>query len=459
MELEIFDNISEVIDEFEKKEDIYKLIAEEVKTFFEKDVFTESNYELSMIYRIKSPESIREKLIRNNYELQKGNPEKTLASMRDIIGLRIECKFIDEEKYAYQLLKELFTRTDDDVYYYMFSMPRLKLKLSDRQPQKQKNGFEIYKIDGYYQMGRDKVNFELQIKALVNSFWSEIEHRVVYKNRNFLLNDSFVSDLFNSIKKSLNTLDNQLYLLYNRFHGETDYEQDRTAKDKKKEHEIETFITSLVFATFDDLIMKELEFSVDFKSSCDAIVRYIMNKEEFNEMSDYGRIIQHFFDALDNVEDDWKLISQIKLDRECHFAPGFEEKIGNAIIENLNTNFRWHLFFSILFAMEKKSEKEQVIEEFVRACMSEMTGNRTVISFRSRGFRECDLILDEMMDAVADVICGSGKIEYFCVKGITTIHQAMNYMLPIVENELSRGDSWADIKHRYWNIFIKMIEL
>ena len=42
MDLEIFECISEVLDEYESKKDIYKLIAEEVKDFFEKNVFSES---------------------------------------------------------------------------------------------------------------------------------------------------------------------------------------------------------------------------------------------------------------------------------------------------------------------------------------------------------------------------------------------------------------------------------
>ena len=86
MDLEIFECISEVLDEYESKKDIYKLIAEEVKDFFEKNVFSESKHELSLIYRVKSAASIREKMIRNNYDIQKNEAEKILARMQDIIG-------------------------------------------------------------------------------------------------------------------------------------------------------------------------------------------------------------------------------------------------------------------------------------------------------------------------------------------------------------------------------------
>ena len=61
-------------------------------------------------------------------------------------------------------------------------MPQIKLNLASKQPQKQKNGFDIYKIDGRYELGGYPVRFELQIKALVNSFWGEVEHKIIYKN-------------------------------------------------------------------------------------------------------------------------------------------------------------------------------------------------------------------------------------------------------------------------------------
>ena len=174
MELGIFNHIGEVLDLYNTKKDSYKLIAEEIRDYFDKYIFPESEYELQMIYRIKSASSIREKLIRNNYDVISMDAEGVLASLRDVIGLRIECKFIEEEKYAYDLLKAMFDQTEDSIFYYMPQMPRIRLKLSEKQPQTQKNGFEIYKIDGYFMMGKETVNFELQIKSLVNSFWSEI---------------------------------------------------------------------------------------------------------------------------------------------------------------------------------------------------------------------------------------------------------------------------------------------
>ena len=53
MELGIFNHIGEVLDLYNTKKDSYKLIAEEIRDYFDKYIFPESEYELQMIYRIK----------------------------------------------------------------------------------------------------------------------------------------------------------------------------------------------------------------------------------------------------------------------------------------------------------------------------------------------------------------------------------------------------------------------
>ena len=65
--LEIFKHIDSVVEMFEQKRDVYKLIAEEIQEYFETAVFSKSRYSLSMVHRIKTSNSIREKLVRNSY--------------------------------------------------------------------------------------------------------------------------------------------------------------------------------------------------------------------------------------------------------------------------------------------------------------------------------------------------------------------------------------------------------
>ena len=456
MELGIFNHIGEVLDLYNTKKDSYKLIAEEIRDYFDKYIFPESEYELQMIYRIKSASSIREKLIRNNYDVISMDAEGVLASLRDVIGLRIECKFIEEEKYAYDLLKAMFDQTEDSIFYYMPQMPRIRLKLSEKQPQTQKNGFEIYKIDGFFMMGKETVNFELQIKSLVNSFWSEIEHRVVYKNRDFQLSDTFVSDLFKSIKENLNTLDSQLYLLYNRFHD--DDENEKSINSQKKERSIEIFIANMVYETFDDLVIDQLGFPLDFKASCDAIVRYLMQRADIDELEDYGRIMMHFFNLLDEAQQKLQLTEEIKFDRKLRFQDGFTEKIGKTITSYINTNFRWHLYFSILFAMESQTN-EISTENFVQYYRNLILKNRMIQSFKIDDKDLQKEIIDVLMNEVANKIYDSQKIEYLTVDGVVAVHKALNFIIPLIQYEISHGEQWDSIKDKYIDKYLFLLTI
>ena len=63
MNLEMFQYVDEIIEVYESKRDIYKLIADEIQSYFEKHVFDKSKYTFNIIYRLKTVNSIKEKLL------------------------------------------------------------------------------------------------------------------------------------------------------------------------------------------------------------------------------------------------------------------------------------------------------------------------------------------------------------------------------------------------------------
>lgn len=50
---------------------------------------------------------------------------------------------------------------------------------------------------------------------MVNVFWGDIDHRVLYKNFNYMLTEDFFRDIMSSIKDNLTMIDRQLELIYN----------------------------------------------------------------------------------------------------------------------------------------------------------------------------------------------------------------------------------------------------
>ena len=168
--------------------------------------------------RIKSRDSLREKILRNSLYKDVA-PERIVFEMHDIIGVRIECRFFKDEKFLYDKIREIFSVDAGDGFFSPVGKKAIKLKLDTPQPEKQKNGFNIYRIDGAVAYAGENYNFELQIKSLVNTFWSEIEHKLIYKNIRFSPADTLMKDMLNSIHESLTGIDHQLNLIFDRMNG------------------------------------------------------------------------------------------------------------------------------------------------------------------------------------------------------------------------------------------------
>lgn len=453
MNLEIFRHIDEVIDLFESKHDIYKLIADEILEHFEQNIFTMSKYTLSMIYRIKTVESIREKLVRNNYISQSESVAAVLANFQDLLGFRIECKFIDDEKYVFHLLKDVFSETEDGVYFWEPSMPKIRLKLADEQPQKQKNGFDIYKIDGLYLLGRENVRFELQIKALVNTFWGDIEHKIIYKNNAYTMVDSFVADLMTSIKQSLNMIDGQLYVLYKRFKRAegVDFEQNNAQA-------IERFISKMVYDMFSSRMMEQVGFNIDFKASCDAVIRYIMDVNNAVDMEDYGRVMLSVFYTLRGIQDDgsMRVDTQIEFEQDLYYEDEFSMNIYKTVLRLININFRWHLFFLMLFTLERGNNVDD-LQSFILYYKNVILKNRSLALVD--GFSCAGNVRIDILNAISRHLKERKKIEFFCNTGIRSIHRSLNAVLPQIRQELESGKCWEDIRKTYLDAIRKRIQV
>lgn len=458
MDLEIFEYIDAVLEQYRKKKDVYKLIAEEIKEYFESELFAGSDYALGVVYRIKSEKSVREKLIRNGYIDEYDTPEDLLARFQDIIGFRIECKFIDDEEVVYELLKKLFDQTEDGEYYYCAAMPKVRLKMGDEQPQKQKNGFDIYKIDGLYLLGKENLHFEVQIKALVNTFWGEIEHKIVYKNNAYLLADDLVTDLMISIKKSLNMIDGQLFVLYNRFQRKDENIQEEE-RQRGNARQVERFLAKLVCDTFAELMQKQIGFTIDFKASCESVVRYIMEINKVADMEDYGRVMLNTVDALDHIREmQVRVDEQIELERKIYYEDIFSANILETVEQLINTSFKWHMLFLILFSLEKGDNVDD-LESFIRFYRKAILSNRSFALLEEGKYPDARRIRFDILNAISDMVRKTGRVEYLCEQGVAVIHRSINYVIPLVISELGEGRRWEEIAPTYLNILWRRLEL
>lgn len=191
----------------EKKDIICKALGE---------IFEDRN--VTIIGRVKGEKSLKEKIIRNNYfDKYNGNPELLFKGLSDMIGIRINCLLTREEKENYNLLKKQCKIIEQEKYKYYIESEQLKenffIDLDSNQPENQKNGKDIYRIDAIYTEEDIEFKVEIQIKSSINSLWGEIDHKLFYKNYEYLLSQDFYSGLMKLIYDNLDSVEKQLELL------------------------------------------------------------------------------------------------------------------------------------------------------------------------------------------------------------------------------------------------------
>lgn len=177
--------------------------------------------------RIKSKASFQEKIYRKDYvhkwtvgENPRDIQNEILVRLPDLIGFRITCFFIDDEKVIYDRLKE---------YDQGGNFQQVVLDFSEKT--RQKNGHIIYKVSGKY---AGRVSFELQIKSAVHNIWGEVEHKTIYKGSQYAIDleqrQSVTEEVFNVLRAS----DHQLLTLFTNQYTEQDLVCGLFAEQTKK---------------------------------------------------------------------------------------------------------------------------------------------------------------------------------------------------------------------------------
>jgi ppGpp synthetase/RelA/SpoT-type nucleotidyltranferase len=418
VKLELFDFIDRTLELIEGKSEALTRVAGELEKFFNDSLFIKDHF-LNVNYRIKSAESLKEKILRHNFYMKYDTPESLVEDLSDLIGFRIECRFIEDEAKIYQDILRLFNTQQEGGYYSNPLNESISLNLEEKQPQIQKNGFEIYKIDGRYEKVGVVVNYELQIKSMVNVFWGDIDHRVLYKNFNYMLTEDFFRDIMSSIKDNLTMIDRQLMLIYNHLSS-----MDASSTPTKKAQ-----LKSLLSKTIHDIyivkVRQEVGFVLDFKKSSDVIVNFIFSRAEDGN----GSYSESFLRILNRLNEIGKrsidFNTYIDFEREILYNDEFTRKYGSRVLQVINRDFRWNLFFKIIFEIEEGTRAED-FESFMHYLRSSY---QDIIRRAMEGMRVSD---DEKLDMEAQLL----EFIYEAFKGEASIDFVNLVTIQGLENQL-----------------------
>ena len=346
MRLKVFEIIDATVDLLESDRAFYESCLEDVRRLLRRLLKEDNEMVMEVRGRIKGSESLREKIIRNRFYMKYERAEDILESLSDLIGVSIECRFIHEESELLAQLRSVLSEQNEEGFWFHPEYPQLSMDIRSHQPQIQKNGFSIYRIDGHYRREGRCVNVELQIKSLVDTFWGEIEHKLVYKNANYYVYDDFMKELLASLKASLTIVDRQMNIIFN--------EMQDTSKNNLEvtQNSFESLITKGINDIFNRKLLNSVGFSMNIKNTSKILGHYIFLKDAQMNRNQPDRINALFytFRKLNSVQLDFT--SVLTMEGEFASEDVFIDTLGKYLISVLNSDYDWYVFFRMLFAIE-----------------------------------------------------------------------------------------------------------
>lgn len=438
MGLKEFEFIEEATSILTEQRPALEVIEDELVKFFASIPLNDSEL-IAVTSRIKSENSLKEKIIRNRYLTTYSDPKELISDIPDLIGIRIECKFTKEEKDIFLTLKKYFKCTDDRKYFYSKSNKNIRLYLYDKQPLRQKNGFEIYKIDGEYTFLNRRIKFELQIKSLVNVFWSEIEHKIIYKNTTYLLEDTFLKDMMSSIKNSLTMIDDQLLNIYTNFKSKDKID----ANTGKKE--MEKIFAKILYETIMYKMKKQLYFSIDFKKPCETIINYSMNKYT-DSIDGLSNFLTEEYSKINNfIHKDIDFDNEICMENEIVFEDEFSQNIATLFLKRLNTEVPWNLFFRIIFELEPENNVDDFMN-FIRFFKKSLVSEESIYNTIEKFGEYSHMIIYDLYECIYKMIERVGKIDIFYDYNIKKINKLASEGLEYVCYEFDTYFDYTEMK-------------
>lgn len=397
--------------------------------------------------RVKSASSLKEKIIRHNYYLKYDTPNNLFNNLSDLIGVRIECRFIEDEEHIFKFIRAIFNSTDKNGYSYSSQNPTIFLDLNEQQPLKQKNGFELYRIDGFIFNEGKKYNFELQIKSMVNNFWGEIEHKIIYKNYNMIFGDKFYKNILHSIKNNLCLIDNQLLTIFNHVNNNMDNSPDMGLKKEG----IELLLSKMIYDIYSSKVKNDLGISVDFRNACDIIIDYIFSKNNCNTPQEYYNTFVNTSIRLNEVfKDSISFKNKLTIGTDpLNFDSDFSNLVGTKLAHAMNYDFHWNLFFKILFQIEPGNNRED-FDSFIKYLETIFSKRDSYLNLYLKfSSDEVSIIKEDMLHVLSKAFLEINSLKFIYRDKLSEIFNNIDDYVKFLCDNLETYNDYADHTYLY----------
>lgn len=378
-----------------ENEEHYKKVLEDIDHTVKQIVSEKKGW--TVHGRVKSAGSLQEKILRKGYYKNYEDGAAIIEDLPDLIGVRIQCLLNQEEKNAYELLQNKRMSIDETGFsiYKTVNGFHLALRLQN-QPEKQKNGHDIYRIEGRYCESEQSgpVHFEIQIKSMVHSFWGELEHSMFYKNYDYFISQKILTQSMDNILAELDLIDKEMEGLQNNF----------SRNELDRINEFKCVCVSVVQKGYQDKFNELYGCKMDLRAAYWLIVEIKFNntRNVENAAEELSKMIQQCKNTdLDNVR---KMIRN-KLDVD---NVGLDRKWCAEWLDKLvKENVYWEAFFCIYVTLKQDEDFEyrDWIEEIAKRLQRLKFLNCFAADFSDTAFSQ------SIGDAL--IFGSNGKLEYF----------------------------------------------
>lgn len=192
------------VKEFLLQQQIYRAAIKEIKTKLEiLDEEFQAKYDHNPIhhmeYRLKSPQSIAEKMQKKGLEI---TPENIRKNLTDIAGVRVICNYLND----INRIANLLVRQDDITL----------VRKNDYINEPKKNGYRslhlIVLVPIFLAERTESVPVEIQIRPIAMDFWASLEHQLKYKGQSDM--SEGLRERLKYCAESITRLDEEMQMIY-----------------------------------------------------------------------------------------------------------------------------------------------------------------------------------------------------------------------------------------------------
>lgn len=285
--------IDEAVTILDDRRNTYNKIKDEVIKLITDELDKVGIMYVSVFGRSKDSKGLIEKIYRKNYaQKHKYIAEDFINDLQDGIGIRVVCFMNDDEPRIIDILKKYLigTQLESGRNYNFASCGNGTLYVCfDNQPEKQKNGLDIYRMDAIYKENDEQIKMEIQVKSLTNYFWGELEHKLFYKNYNYTISNGFFEGLMMNIHKELCNIDSEMTML-----------QSHLAKDGNEERlELHQIAALMISKKYEMNIQCILNCKIDLREVYSLIVDLFfgLSIDETENRKKLGRLLDYLKDS------------------------------------------------------------------------------------------------------------------------------------------------------------------